>query len=478
MKTNSTRRDFLRLASLIAFFPRLGKAVPSLFQALDKSPAQRPNIVLYLSDDHGVDFVGCYGNAVIHTPNIDALARGGLRFTRAFAGSPTCSPSRAIIYTGLYSKRNGTMGNHTDCRPDIKTLPHYLKALGYRVALADKADVRPQAIFDWEYFPAVLPNNPHVNRRYRGEGLDTAAVDAFLAQHQREHANQPLCLILGDNGPHVVWEKNKIYDPAKLPLLPIMVDTPQTRTALANYYQDITTVDGRVGEVLASLKKHGLRDNTVFIYTTDQGPEWPHCKWTCYDTGLRVPFIVNWPGVVQSGTTTAAMISFADLTPLLMDLAGGQPVAGLDGRSLKEVLLGKTSQHDAYIFASHTGDGTMNVFPQRCVRDERWKLILNLKPENKWTTHFTKVMDIPGSHGQVYQTWTERAQSDAVAARLVATLEHHPQWEFYDTTTDPYELTNLASQSRYTDILMSLRKRLLEWLKQQDDQEALSLIGT
>src|SRR5581483_7082039 len=210
--------------------------------------AARPNIVLYLSDDHGLDFVGCYGNQAVRTPNIDALAREGVKFNRVFAASPTCSPSRAALFTGLWPQRNGTMGNHTDCRPGIQSLPGYLQSLGYRVVAANKTDVRPAANFSWELLPATLPTNARF-RRYRDEGLDTARVDAFLAAHVRDHPGQPLCLLLGDNGPHVVWETNKIYDPAALPMTPLLVDTPKTRLALANYYQDITTMDQRVGKV-------------------------------------------------------------------------------------------------------------------------------------------------------------------------------------------------------------------------------------
>lgn len=459
--------------------PRLGM-LPALTAGLVLSVAAsaadpaRPNLVLFLSDDHGVDFVGCYGNKFIRTPNMDALAAEGMRFTRAFAGSPTCSPSRSILFTGLHSARNGTMGNHTDCRPGIASLATMLKALGYRVVAANKTDVRPASVFDWEFLPAGLPKNPAHNRRYRGEGLDTSKVDEFLASHVRDRAGQPLCLLLGDNCPHVVWEPNRDYDPAVLPLPPFMVDTPKTRAALANYYQDITTCDRHLGEVRASLKKHGFDDNTVLVYTSDQGPEWPHCKWTCYDTGLRVPFIVRWPGKVKPGSSTDAMISFVDLTPTFVSMAGGVPPAGLDGRSFAEVLTGGADRANGFVFASHTGDGTMNVFPQRCVRDERWKLIFNLAPENKWTTHFTKVMDIPGSHGDVYATWLERAKTDAAAASLVATLERHPAWELYDTAADPFELRNLAGEAGQAERVASLRARLVAWLRQQSDDTALA----
>jgi N-sulfoglucosamine sulfohydrolase len=133
-------------------------------------------------------------------------------------------------------------------------------------------------------------------------------------------------------------------------------------------------------------------------------------------------------------------------------------------------------KHDPYIFASHTGDGTMNQFPQRCIRDPRWKLVFNLQPENKWTTHFTKVMDIPDSHGDVYATWIERAQSDAAVRKLVETIERHPSWELYDTETDPYELNNLISQDGQTGRVRVLRSRLVAWLKEQGDQATLSLM--
>ncbi len=428
-------------------------------------PPARPNIVLFLSDDHGVDYVGCYGNRVVRTPNIDSLAREGMKFNSVFAASPTCSPSRAAIFTGLWPQRNGTMGNHTDCRPGIKSLPDYLRPLGYRVVAVNKTDVRPDSVFDWEYLPATLPTN-HKFRRYRDEGLDTSKVDAFLAEHVRDHPGQPLCLLLGDNGPHVVWETNRTYNPAALPMNPLLVDTPKTRLALANYYQDITTTDARLGEVLASLRHYGLATNTLFIYTTDQGAEWPRCKWTLYDSGLRVPFIVRWPGVVKPGTQCDALISLIDLTPTFVTVAGGKAPAGIDAVSFEDVLLGRATACRQELFATHTGDGTMNRFPQRGVRDTRYKYILNLHPERDWTTHFTKVLGIPNSHAEVWNTWVAKAETDPATAHLVNLIVHHPAEELYDTKTDPYELTNLVSQPEMQPVLERLRTQLTQWRKQ------------
>lgn len=432
----------------------------------------RPNIILYLSDDHGWNLAGCYGHPAIQTPHLDALAKQGMRFTRAFAGSSTCSPSRAIIYTGLHSARNGLKGNHTACRPGVKSIAHYLKDLGYRVVLANKVHVQPTEVFDFEYFKAALPPVPGRLRRYRQEGLDTRAVDALLADHAETRSGQPLCLICADNGPHVVWEKNRIYRPEDLPLPPITVDTPVTRAAMANYYQDITATDQRLGEVMASVRTRGFESNTLFVYTSDQGPEWPHSKWTVYDSGLRVPFVVRWPGEVRAGLVTDAMISFTDITPTFVDAAGGSPVAGLDGSSFVDVLRGKRNEFRQEIFASHTGDGEMNRFPQRCVRDLRYKYVLNLHPDRRWTTHFTLVSGIPESHKDLYDTWRERARTDPAAARLIDTLERHPAEELYDTQKDPWELDNLAARPEMAPVLARLRGRMRvirEQLRDDDD---------
>jgi len=335
--------------------------------------------------------------------------------------------------------------------------------------LANKRHAKPQEIFDFEYIDAKLPPNRTRRRKYRREGLDTAAIETLLAEHTTTRSEVPLCLILADSNPHVTWEPNRIYDPARLKLPPSFVDTELTRKALANYFQDITTMDERVGRVRSMLRKHGLADNTLFIYTSDQGSEWPHSKWTLYDAGLRVPFIASWPGVTKPGDVCDAMISFIDVTPTFIDVAGDKPPEGLDGKSFRKVLTGAKKSFRDCIYATHTRDGNMNVFPQRCVRDKRYKYILNLNPENTWTTHWTKVPDIPESHKEVWDTWVEKAGSDACAARIVALNEKHPREELYDTQTDPFELENLADRPERKRLLLRMRKQLAQWLAEQGE---------
>jgi arylsulfatase A-like enzyme len=167
-------------------------------------------------------------------------------------------------------------------------------------------------------------------------------------------------------------------------------------------------------------------------------------------------------------------MSLIDVMPTFVELAGGAAPAGIDGRSFKDVLLSGAEKHDDYIFASHTGDGEMNVFPQRSVRDARFKYILNLHPERKWTTHFTKVEGIPNSHRDVYATWEEKAKTDAAAGRLLKTIEWHPAEELYDTDSDPSELNNLADDARQAEKLNEMRGRLRAWMEGAQDEEGLA----
>lgn len=154
--------------------------------------SDRPDIIFYLSDDHGWEYLGCYGNTDIQTPYLDRLAEEGIRFTHAFTPTPTCVPSRSTLYTGLYPARHGAMGNHTECYAHLKALPSILRELGYRVAIAGKTHVKPEALFDFEYIGGFLQKRADCPRKYRAEGLDTVPVEHFLSTHRQEYPNQPL----------------------------------------------------------------------------------------------------------------------------------------------------------------------------------------------------------------------------------------------------------------------------------------------
>jgi len=418
-----------------------------------------PHIVLFLADDHGATDAGCYGNPHLRTPHLDRLAAEGLRFERAYCGSPSCTPSRSALYTGLMPARNGAHPNHAPVREGTKSLPHYLAPLGYRVVLFGKSHIAPRGAFPFEYVEGrIPPTGPE-----RGSALDTAALDRFLASHKQQ---QPLCLIVSSWSPHIPWPENDSYNPAQVALPPGSVDTPQSRKARARYYTDVTQLDSRLGSCLDSLARHGFADNLLFVYASDHGAQWPFAKWNLYEAGTRVPLIVRWPERVQAGRTSRAMVSLVDLLPTFIEVAGGKSPSEIDGRSFAPVLAGITDRHRDNIFTTHTGDGRMNRSPMRAVRTERYKYILNLHPERKYETHISRGVARDGR--DYWESWLAAAENNPAARRTVDAYEQRPGEEFYDLTLDPYEQQNVTAE--LSEVLKAdLRQQLAAWREDQGE---------
>ncbi len=286
--------------------------------------AEKPNILIYLSDDHSQFDCGLYGAADIPTPNFSNLANDGMLFTHAFVASPSCAPSRAAMLTGLMPARNGAEANHTYPPAGTHYLTADLKQAGYEVVAFGKvAHGKNQKQFG---FDAVLPAASYGNLRKN--------VRQFL---EHRDSDQPLCLFVGISNPHVPWSAASSFDPAKLKFPPTHLDTPSTRAHRAAYYEEIKEVDLLMGE-LRELAEQQLGQNTLFIHSSDHGSQWPFGKWTLYDYGTRVPFLISWPGVIEAGTQSDAMISWIDLLPTVLDLVDAERPEDLDGQSFANVL--------------------------------------------------------------------------------------------------------------------------------------------
>ncbi len=446
-----SRRDFLKRT----FIAAAACSAPNLLTA--KEMQDRPNIILFISDDHGWADSGAYGDAYIKTPNIDRLADESMRFTHAFAASPLCSPSRCVIETGLMPHRNGGHKFGTPIKPNIKTMPVYLKQMGYYTAHIGKFHHAPNKRFPYDYI--------NKNEKLASE---------FLSGYDKR---KPLFLVLCTHPPHTPWTKNTTYDPSKLKLPPNFVDTPQTRTDRANYYSDVTLMDSILGDVLDAVAKKVIKDNTLFVYTTDQGSNWPFSKWCVYDGGLRVPFIVRWPEKAAPGSVTNAMISLADLLPTCIDAAGGRAPEDIDGQSFVSVLTGKTKVRRNVVFGTHTGNenggpGIANHCPARTIRTPIHRYILNISPETTFTTHITGCKSGP-HYLPHWDSWVEKAKTDAKAKAIVERYQHRTREELYDLRKDPFEMNNLADNPEFSQLIKSLKKQLAEWCKTQGDKLAL-----
>lgn len=437
-------------------------------QSEGTKPPAHPNIVIFIADDLGIGDIGPYGSKVVRTPNLDRLAGESLLFTRAFAGSPTCGPSRSTLFTGLFPFRHGAHGNHSVARESTRSIVHYLQPQGYRVAIAGKLHVGPESVFPFEHVSGTNVPEPGFEKRPGLHyNLMMDPVDKWLSRQKKD---QPFLLIVADHSPHVVWPERSTYAPDEIDIPAAHIDTEETRRSRARYYEDITKMDGNVGKLLHSLDAHGLSGNTVFVFTADQGPQWPFAKWTLYDGGIHVPMMIRWPGQTRAGSHTGALISLADLLPTFVEIAGGIAPGNIDGRSFLEVITGKTDTHRELVFASHTGDGMMNRSPARMLRTERYKYILNLAPEIVFHTHMDKAKDHDGGR-EYWDSWVEKARSDKHAAAVLERYHHHPAEELYDVEADPDELHNLAADPRYAKILKRYRREMAAWRKAQGDFE-------
>jgi arylsulfatase A-like enzyme len=427
-----------------------------------QNPESRPNLVLFLSDDHGYFDSSVYGSRSVRTPGMELLARDGMLFTGVFTGSPTCVPSRSVLMSGLMPARNGALPNHSGLSQDVRTLPTFLKELGYEVVHFGKSHFQPAASYpDLTRIPSEIKGGP------LNADLDTAVVEKWLADRAEGEDKRPVCAIVCSHSPHVYWRENRGYDPAKVELPPTFVDTPETRSERTKYYSDVAFADQQLSEVYASCRKH-LSRNTLFVYTSDNGAQWPFAKWSLYDAGIHLPFLAVWPGVIRPGSRSDALISFADVLPSFVELAGGKPPENIDGRSFKDVLTRRAQQHRSEIYAAHSGDRDFNVFPMRCVRTSRYKYILNLHPEFKYTTH----IDVAGPNdGRIYfDSWVAKAREDQAAAAILRKYHEHPAEELYDITADPHEVNNLASNPKFSATLRELRGKVREWMRAQGDE--------
>jgi uncharacterized sulfatase len=417
----------------------------------------RPDLVVFLADDLGWADCSVYGGKEVKTPNMARLAAAGVTFTHAFVASPSCAPSRAALLTGLDPLRNGAMLNHSRPRPGVKRWPAYFRDLGYEVAAVGKVAHYAQVK---EY---GFDHASHFN--YHQDDCVEAAVK-WLAGRK---PGKPLCLLVGTNWPHVPWPREARLDPARLALPPTLVDTKETRLARARYLAAVANADRDLGLVYDAARKH-LGKDTLFLFSSDHGAQFPFGKWNAYDAGIRTPLLVAWPGRVKPGSTTAALVSWVDVLPTCLEAAGGKPPAGLSGRSFLGVLRGERDAHRDKVFVTHSGDGDMNRYPLRAVRTRSWKYIRNLDPKGEHHTHIDKGLN-PNADGRVYwESWVAKAKADPAAAAAVRRYHTRAAEELYDLKADPHELKNLAADPAHAGRLKALRADLDAWMREQGDE--------
>jgi N-sulfoglucosamine sulfohydrolase len=465
----NTSRHF-HLQRLLLLFTTFLPILPRESRAGDLASTERPNFLLLIADDLNWRDLGCTGSPDVQSPHIDRLASEGMTLQGMFASATTCSPARHALYTGLYPVRSGAYPNHTMVDESTRSLFTHLRAMGYRVGLQAKQHVHPASSFPYEY----------ISR----DADDIGAFTEFIARDK----SQPWLAVFASHDPHSPWTRGPQdrYDPDAITVPPYLHDNPTTRKLLAAYFAEITQLDQQVAACLKAVEETGQRNNTLVLFLSEQGSAFPYGgKWSLYDNGIRIAAFARWPGKIPAGSSSRALMQYVDVVPTLIAAAGGDPSKidtgcpdvyghrGFDGQSFLDVLYGRSERLRDYVYSQHTTvgiNGYQEPFPIRAVRDDRYKLIRNLAPEN--TFH------IAGIHrSEPFLSWQSDARHDPQLAARVQWLYRRPAEELYDLEADPWEQNNVADDPDFARIKTRLGEELDRWMKQQNDQGLETELG-
>lgn len=476
------RRDAIRLLGGAAL------SLPMLGRSAFGQDVSNPNIVFIMTDDQRQDSMGVYGNTVLKTPQMDRIAAGGMRFTEAFVTNSLCAPSRVSILTGLYSHAHGVVTNGDGpqfyngpgIRKDQPTFVQHLKEAGYHTGLVGKWHLKstPTGFDEWVIFPwqgeyhdpDMIANGTHL--RMRGHADDVVGDQAIEFLNHRPK-DRPFCLLYQFKSPHRSWFPAKRFENAladvEIPLPRTyedrlegkpeavraadmaLAELPDYRDQLPpdlsreerkrrnyelmvkNYYRVLMSVDENVGRVLDVLDKQGLAENTIVVYTSDNGfflgEHGLYDKRLMYEPSIRVPLLIRYPDRVKAGVVNRDdMVLNVDIAPTLLQLAGVPVPLGLHGRSMMPLLFGaKVPWRDAFLYEYFEYPAGHCAKKHRGIRTERWKLI-----------HF---------------------------------FEQPEEWELYDLASDPDERTNLAGNPAHRKTMETLRTRMVSLRAELGDSD-------
>jgi arylsulfatase A-like enzyme len=419
---------------------------------------QKPNILWITCEDIS-PCLGCYGDPLAITPNLDRLAGRSIRYTNAYATAPVCSPSRSCLVTGLYATSLGTqhLRSQIAIPRQIEPFPKLLRAAGYYCSNNSKEDYNFKDPTIWD------DSSEKAHWRNRPIGQPFFSVFNLMTTHQSQ--------INGSDEEFEARCGSKLkpeerHDPRKMLLPPYYPDTPMVRKMWARYYDLITIMDKQVGDILRDLEIDAVSENTIVFFFSDHGMGTPRFKRSLYDSGLRVPLLVRVPAPHQGmvplapGGRSDQLVSFVDFAPTVLSLAGQSIPPTMQGQPF----LGRaTSSRDYIVGAAGRVDEAYEM--SRCVRDKRYKYIRNFLPH------------LPYVQPSDYCDQAEIMQElrSVAAAGGLAGMEKlfwqptKPPEELYDTWVDPNEVRNLAGAAEHAETLSQMRKRLRDWMLDTKD---------
>ncbi len=460
-----------RLSPIIASFLLLPGLLCSVSRAAAAKEPQRPNIIFLLSDDHSAPYLGCYGYPIA-TPNLDRLASEGVRFNRAFTAAPQCVPSRVAFMTGK-SPAAARVGRFSSPLPrDEVTLPEILRSEGgYYTGVCG----RSHHIDGW--IPSTDKVSKQVWEKYNLQTMkgrvdfeDVSSQATVIARTteflDQRPAGKPFFFWINFNDPHHPWTAPKVNKPEDMVIPPDWPDIPELREDLARHCDEISNMDKLVKSVFDLLAAKGVLDNTLIVFTGDNGIALPRGKGALHERGLNVPLLVRWPGVAKTASVVDDLVSGEDLTPTLLDAAGLKARPNMSGRSFLPAIKGQPYEARRYVFAQRGPHGAAVLTPTepssgydlaRSIRDDRFKLILNYTPWQKYSP-------VDSSKDPGWKKIVELNEAKKLPELFVNLFFTSPRAyvELYDLKADPYELKNLAGQEAYAADERRLKEALQE----------------
>lgn len=444
---------------------------------------ERPNILLLMAEDLSPR-IGAFGDSVAQTPNLDALAAQGVRYSQVFTTAGVCAPSRAAHILGMYQVATGTQHMRSSGRPEggyyavppehVKAYPELLRAAGYYTYTDTKLDYQFSKAMAGSGPSTLWDDEGESNPDWRGreQGQPFFGFRNFLVTH--ESGVFPPVGFWPNSITHLVMKVLRwfqldaapaaITSPASVVVPPYYPDTATVRADMARHYDNIAHMDAQVGEILAQLEADGLAESTIVIWTTDHGDGLPRAKRELFDSGIHVPMIIRWPEAfrpegVKPGTLDHRLISFVDLAPTILALAGVSTPAYLHGQSLTADRAAQRS----YIYAARD---RIDEVPdrQRAVRDSQYKYIRSWQPEQA------------GGHALAFRDNIDMVREMQTLHKAGLLNPAQSQWfnapgeeRLFDIERDPFELNDLSSDPAHKKTLLRMRAALHEWQTQMND---------
>lgn len=417
----------------------------------------RPNIVWISVEDMNAR-IGAYGDSLARTPNLDRLASQGTRYANAFTTAGVCAPNRSAIITGMYQNSIGTHHMRTTHSapglptpysavppPYVKAFTEYLRDAGYFTTNRCKTDYQfetPETAWD-----VNCGEQAHWRSDLREEGQPFFSVFNIGTTHESG-----------------MWRDGEELetDPGAVSVPPYLPDTDSVRRHIARHYDNIAEMDAQVGEILSQLEEDGLAEETVVMFWSDHGDGLPRHKRWIYDSGIQVPVIVRWPGVVEAGAVDDQLISSVDFGPTVLSIAGVDVPIHMQGTPF----LGAQDEGERdYIYAARDRfDESYDMV--RAVRDDRFKYIRNYYPEKPYVLH------VPYRNRNVTMQALLRGDANGTLTETqqLWMRDSRPAEELYDTRTDSHEVNNLANDPEYRDVLERMRSEMDAWMDRIDDR--------